>query len=60
MMKIVIKGGNNFIAQAFPIRTELKDSIAGSMSFNAFRKYLTNAQVTIQLGLSKLFLFCLV
>uniref|UniRef100_A0A1I8F0S7 Tudor domain-containing protein n=1 Tax=Wuchereria bancrofti TaxID=6293 RepID=A0A1I8F0S7_WUCBA len=37
-------------AQAFPIRMKLKQGIAGSMSFNAFRKYLTNAQVIIQLG----------
>ncbi|VIO90197.1 MB2, putative [Brugia malayi] len=37
-------------AQAFPIRMELKQGIAGSVSFNAFRKYLTNAQVIIQLG----------
>ncbi|CAG9532550.1 unnamed protein product [Cercopithifilaria johnstoni] len=39
----------NLPAQAFPIRIELRNSIAGSMSLNAFRKYLTNAQVIIQL-----------
>ncbi|OZC06225.1 tudor domain protein, partial [Onchocerca flexuosa] len=37
-------------AQAFPIRMELKHGIAGSMSLSDFRKYLTNAQVIIQLG----------